>query len=449
MRLSLRKWGATEADKEEIRNKKLAQLQKALENTVEYQERVKKRVETINSQAIAVGRRHQQIRSKEDDLELSKKLYDRVSERIKQMEMESKRPARVSVAYNASSAMLPNKRMKMVAAVIFASLAAGVFLAFLRAKADRSLHTPDDITKLLNLPIIGTTMTLDGLAKNALDEYILHDYQTIRANLRLLNDGAIPRTMAIGSAGPREGKTTFAINLATSLAQSGHRVLVIDGDFRKPDLTRLLGFNEGTKGFSDVVSGRSRLEDTVCTMSRSNLHALRGSNGSPVDPVELLSRPEAAELLKAIAEEYDHVIIDTPPILAAPESLLWAKMVDAVILTSYAGVTPGPALREAIEKLAQIKVNVLGNVLSSFRPQSGSGRYYYYGDYTSGAYGKSSKRKNEALCLPPGEKVHPIHADRSESASAESASTGSGGATIQDYPDNASSRRRRGENTTS
>ena len=117
---------------------------------------------------------------------------------------------------------------------------------------------------------------------------------------------------------------------------------------------------------------------------------------------ELLALPHIARLINVVSQKYDHVIIDTPPILAFPDALLWAKMTDAAILTSFAGRTTSPDLKEVKEKLAQINVRVLGIVLSNV-PVDHSYYRYGYNYYTQDERKNTRKARTELLMLPTKE----------------------------------------------
>jgi len=209
--------------------------------------------------------------------------------------------------------------------------------------------------------------------------------------------------LVITSAGIRDGKTTFAINLATSLTKAGKKILLIDGDLRKPDIQRLLNLPKGSRGLQDVILGKN-FENVVDSMPSIGFDVLTADSRNATDAFELLSLPHVNKCLNTISAKYDHVIIDTPPILAFPDALLWAKIADGVILTSFAGHTEEQDLRETLERLAEIKVKVLGTILSSVRTNYSYNRYGY-SYYANRRVAKSSRRKNnKTILLLPAKK---------------------------------------------
>lgn len=374
-----------------------------LEQIAKYEKRLQDMLTKENAETIGLGRKQLTIQDLQEQLSLTKELYDTVRRRIQELEMERKRPGRISVAYYANIAPVRNKRIKYTAALMFGGLACGMFLAFLMDKADRSLYTPDDVVKRVGVRIIGTTTHADQVDRLKLPQQLADDYQTIRANLGLLDGGRIPRKLVVTSPGIREGKTTFAINLATSMAKAGLRVLLIDGDLRKPDIARLLNLPKGSRGLQEVLFGKD-FEDVVCpSMSLACLEVLPADHRNAADAVELLAQSRTSELLETISQKYDHVIIDTPPVLAFSDTLLWAKMSDAVILTTFAGNTVDADLREALERLRQMKIKVLGTILHSVRVHHSYNRYGY-GYYGDRAADKSSHKKtNKTMLLTMGE----------------------------------------------
>jgi tyrosine-protein kinase Etk/Wzc len=193
----------------------------------------------------------------------------------------------------------------------------------------------------------------------------------------------------------REGKTTFAINLATSIAWSGKSVLLIDGDLRKPDIAPLLNIPVEARGLQDVMTGRVR-RAAVYSVPSSRLDVLAPNPESPGDVFEMISSPRAAQRIEAISQKYDHVIIDTPPVLAFTDALVWAKMAGAVVLTTFAGQTKAPELKEAKKRLTEIGVKILGTVLGNVDPDHG---YFRYARGYYSRSGRSSRRARRRMLL--------------------------------------------------
>ena len=380
-------------------NQKLVNAQAELEQSEAYETRLREILAKEDSETIGLGRKQLTIQDLQDQMALTKDMYDTVRRRIQELEMERKRPARISVAYNADISHIRDKRVKYTAALVFAAMALGMLLAFLRDKADLSLRTPDDVVKRIGIRIIGTTTSPQTIKPALLPRQVAGDYQTIRTNLGLLNGGKIPKKLVVTSPGMRCGKTTFAINLATSMSKSGKKILLIDGDLRKPDIAHMLNLPKDSRGLQDVLWGR-KFDRVVYSVPSTGLDVLVANSLNAADAYELLSLPTAAEHISRVSQAYDHVIIDTPPVLAFPDALLWAKIADAVILTSFAGHTTAPDLKEAKERVAQIDVKVLGTVLSNV-PVGHSYHRYGYNYYSQDGHRKGKTKQFDTELLLP------------------------------------------------
>jgi succinoglycan biosynthesis transport protein ExoP len=311
------------------------------------------------------------------------------------LEMEQQRPARIETAYWADVTDTNDRRPQLATAAVFGALACGLGLAFLRDRMDKTLQTPDDVTRHLDLPVLGTTTSSRTLKPALFAEQIAGDYQTIRANLGLQYNGGMPRRLVVSSAGTREGKTTFAVNLATSLAKSGKKVLLIDGDLRKPDVGQMLNVPKDAAYLQDVLLGGNP-SSTAYVLPSSGLHVLAANPRHMTDPYELLTSSMAAEQVERLAREYDHLIIDSPPVLAFPDALVWAKLADAVVLVSFAGQTTAPDLKEAKERFERGRARVLGAVLSNV-PVDQSLYRYAYTYRVRGASGRKANKPKKLL----------------------------------------------------
>lgn len=291
----------------------------------------------------------------------------------------------------------------MAAAVGMGGLALGAFAAFLLHKADRRITNPQEVVKRIQVKILGTTTDPNSVKKALLPQQLSDDYQTIRANLGLLSNQSGTSIILVSSPGVKDGKTTFSVNLATSFANSGKKTLLIDADLRKPDVSGALNLPPALRGFQDYLFGKN-LESCLYRYKESNLYILASDFRNSADALDLLAHPQAAERIRKLKESFDTIIIDSPPVLAFADSLVLARMADAVILTTFLGHTSQTDIQEAFNRLCQIGANILGTVVNNVKVEHGY-RSYGYGYGYGYAYGSKGvekgphRRKRDARTL--------------------------------------------------
>ncbi|MHC5061274.1 MAG: polysaccharide biosynthesis tyrosine autokinase [Planctomycetota bacterium] len=398
-----------EAQLAKNKDRRLAELKINLEQTIRYEEKIREKLEKQDVNTIGIGRKQFAIDDQKEQLARTKAMYDRVNKRIDQIELERKRPARISIAYGASSIPAQGKRRKMAVAVGFGGIALGLLLALLLDKADKSLHSPKDVVRRVGVRIIGTTTSPKSVDKLLLGRQLEDDYQTIRANLGLLDSEDTSKILVVTSPGVGDGKTTFAVNLATSFAHSGEKVLLIDGDIRKSDIAEILNLPKGSKGLQDMLIGKE-FEKLVYHTGTAELDVLAADRRNASDAIDLLAKTHNSEYIAKISTDYDHVIIDTPPVLAFSDALLWARMADGVILTSFVDRTSRVDLKEAISRLERTDAKILGTVLNNVKVAHSYHRYGYGYGHTTSADEKqqtSSRSKPETLLLRTKPKDQP------------------------------------------
>ncbi len=201
-------------------------------------------------------------------------------------------------------------------------------------------------------------------------------FRILRTNLQFTSPDRELKTMLVTSAGPGEGKSTVAANLAAAWAQSGARVLLVSCDLRRPTIHRIFGISN-TPGLTGYLAGRASIEEVIQPTSVPGLDLI-ASGPVPPNPAELLQSKAMGQFLRAVREDYDVVICDGAPVMAVTDAAVVASQTDGTILVVEAGQTPREAAIHAKELLEQAKANILGVVLNKINVRDQKNRYYYY-----------------------------------------------------------------------
>ncbi|WP_273130271.1 CpsD/CapB family tyrosine-protein kinase [Bacillus weihaiensis] len=205
---------------------------------------------------------------------------------------------------------------------------------------------------------------------------IAEQFRTIRTNIQFSSIDQELQTIIVTSSGPAEGKSTTTANLAVVFAQQGKRVLLIDADLRKPTVHYTFR-QENHIGLSNVLTRQSTLQEAVKVTSQDKLWVL-SSGPIPPNPSELLGSKGMQTLLEQAKEEYDVIILDTPPVLAVTDAQILSNTADGVVLVVSSGKTETESAKKAKELLESAKAKILGVVLNNKKVQD-SQYYYYYG----------------------------------------------------------------------
>lgn len=206
-------------------------------------------------------------------------------------------------------------------------------------------------------------------------------YRVIRSGIQFAQAGKELQTIALTSCTPNEGKSTTIANLAVVLTQAGKSVLLIDCDMRNPTVHK--NFNLSNKvGLSSCISMGTALSDAVQKTSIEGLYALTGGV-IPPNPSELLGSEQMKNVLQRAKEQYDYVLIDTPPVMPVTDALIVGRFVDGMILVIASAEVKVEMARDVKNQLVNAGANILGVVLNKVRSEHhgyGYGYYYYYGN---------------------------------------------------------------------
>jgi succinoglycan biosynthesis transport protein ExoP len=337
------------------------------------------------------------------DVETNRQLYEGLLQKLKEAGvsagLKSNNFRIVDRAAPPTGPIEPNIPRNLLFAVVL-GLASGVGLAFLLEGLDNTVRTTDQaqmISGLASLGMIplGSKSAREGpnpkrlviaASKEAVElvtqvrpqSQMAESYRALRTSLLLSNLGAPPKVIMVTSALPQEGKTTTSMNCAVVLAQKGVRVLLIDADLRRPSIHKNLGMGPHS-GLSNVLTGSTTLEQAITrTAILPNLDVLPAGTPPP-NPAELLASTNMRDLLAQLREQYDHIVIDTPPSLSVTDSVVLSPRADAVVLVIRSGQTTKQALRRSRDILTQVNAKVVGVLLNAVDLSSPD--YYYYYEY--------------------------------------------------------------------
>ena len=297
--------------------------------------------------------------------------------------------AMVEPAIPPTTPIRPRTRMNTLLAAIVGAMI-GLGAAFLIEYLDDTVKTPDDIARLTGLTTLGVIAKHgkegEGAGMITLEHPrspIAEAYRTIRTGIRFASVDKPIRTLVVTSAGPSEGKSTTAANLAIVMAQSGKKVLLVDADLRKPVQHKLweLPNNLGLTGALLFQQGTIDTDKLFTSTPIENLHVMT-SGQIPPNPSELLGSQKMQQITEQLLQTFDLLVFDTPPVLAVTDAVVLGQIVDAVAAVIDAGTTREPALIQTMQQFQKGQAHVIGFILNRFQAQrSGSYYYYYYDEY--------------------------------------------------------------------
>lgn len=369
---------------EEVRNQSLETSIKELEKIVQgYEARFMK----LPKNAIELAR----LKRNSEALE---KLYLMIEQRYQEAIInEQSQPGNVLIIDEARIPPRPAKPNRTLIVIIGLLLGAGLAVGYVFVKNyfDDTVKSPDDIEKrkinvLAWIPPFESIMAGDHSVQFIVDK--LPDsipseaFRALRTRIQFsrINTESL-KTILITSSAPQEGKTTIAVNLAGSFAHSKKKVLLIDCDLRKPAVHKLFN-RDKVPGLIDYLIGSAKLEEVLIKSDIPNLSFIL-SGTIPPNPAEMLDSQEMRNFLKKLRDQFDLIILDSPPVIAVTDSEILTSMVDGTILIVSSENTEIEMMERSVELIRRENTQFLGTVLNNFSYKSGYGSYYKYYYYYS------------------------------------------------------------------
>ncbi|MBW3078670.1 polysaccharide biosynthesis tyrosine autokinase [Bifidobacterium sp. 81T8] len=305
----------------------------------------------------------------------------------------------VQQAYTPASPSSPNVKMN-VAISLVGGLVLGIVAAVIKDHLDRRIREASDVQAIIDAPVLGT-ITRDEVYTENTPVIIsrpaspeAEDFRRLRTNLSFADteENSLANVIVVTSSSPHEGKTTICTNLAAAFAESGAMVLLIDADVRNPSVSDHLGL-EGTVGLTHLVTGHVTSQEAFQKYWKPNLHILPAGKQT-MNPSILLNSRAMKHLIKQVSGIYDYVIIDTAPMVVSNDAAVFAKEGPELLLTAGLNVAEKKALRNTVNELETLGIDVVGTVLNfAEREKQSKNNYYYYTDDADPADGKTGAGK--------------------------------------------------------
>ena len=280
-------------------------------------------------------------------------------------------------AVTPTSPSSPNVKLAVALGVLI-GFAIGIAYALIRAAVDRRLRTSQSIEREFDIAVLGTIpfdadIAKRGVAQAAQDFHTSEGVRQLRTNLQFMDVDNPPRIMVVTSAQPGDGKSTVAIQLAESIAESGQKVILVDADLRRPSLADYLGLIPGV-GLTDVLVGRAELSDVIQQYGTTGRFFVLGAGDVPPNPSELLGSATMRKMLQGM-DPQAIVLVDTPPLVPVTDAAILTARTDGALVVVRSGKTTIDLLDKSLQNLDRVKGRALGVILDGVS-RKGEGKYY-------------------------------------------------------------------------
>ena len=351
---------------------------------------VERAVAQSKSDIQGINRKEFQLGVLERDVAQNRNLYDMFVNRLKETSAAGDLQATVArvidPALPPTGPFAPN-RMQAVMIAAFATLAIASIMAVLLDRLTNTLNSTADVENRLGVPALGVLQKIKGFTRkgfvselaffNDTQSTFAEAVRTVRTSVLMSSLDEPHKVVVITSSVPEEGKTTLSFNLACALGQV-KKVLLIDGDLRRPKIGKLVGRDARQPGLADLVAGQAQVSQCVFFDERAGIHLL-ASGTVPPNPLELLSSKRFEDVVTKLREAFDIILIDSAPLQLVSDALVLSRFSSSVVYVVKADSTPYQVAQNGLKKLRRVDASVLGVVLNQLDIERAE---KYYGEYS-------------------------------------------------------------------
>lgn len=374
-------------------------LQADYRNALEREQRLRERVNALKGEFLDQRTRSIDYNILQRDVDTNRELYNGLLQRYKEIGVAggvgNNNVSVVDPAAIPTRPSSPRVVLNLLLALL-GGLAVGIGLAVVRSQMDETVSDPGSVEAKVGIPLLGAIPMTRGEDPQSelLDPKsgLAEAYLSVQSSLAFTSDHGIPRTFGITSTRAGEGKSTTAFALANAIARSGARTILIDGDMRSPSVNENVGISN-RQGLSNFLTGQDDFASLIQRVEAYPMEFLT-AGPSPANAAELLRGSRFETLLRKLTQEYDHVVVDSPPVLGLADAPIIGSQVEGMIFVVQAGEVKAGLARRALNRLVQSRTHVLGAVLTRFDPrQTMFGYDYGYGYGYGSRYGSAEPQE--------------------------------------------------------
>lgn len=366
-------------------------------SAVERERGLQARVEQLKGSYLDLRRRSIQYNIFQQEVDTNRALYEGLLQRFKEIGVAGGVGVNnIAIVDQAEVPQKPSSPRLLInlAIALLAGLGVGALLAFTLEQMDEAIADPAEIERRLGLPLLGSVPKVEGTTPREalLDRKsdLVDAYLAVQTNLAFTTEHGVPRSLSVTSTRPAEGKSTTALALATMLARGGKRVILVDGDMRSPSIHHL-GNVVNDRGLSNFLAGQDAIGPLTFEMTDLGITAM-AAGPIPPNAAELLTGTRLSVLIERLHEDFDHVVIDSPPVMGLADAPLIANRVEGVVYAVESHGIRSTLVKTALARLASANAHIVGGVLTKF--ESRKAQYGYGYDYGYG-YGREKSGLKE------------------------------------------------------